>query len=296
MARTVVLIQCFNDAKELFADSKGREHEIIRVFCATKCLASWNAAEVGTTVRERCGGGGFLAYNRVAEVIVAGHSGMTAEGDNRVLMQKIVKDIIADSMKQRHRAPVMSKCPIRQIPKQESVTDLESLWNMIFFREVAELKTINQGVQQKMGAEGKKFYDIWMFEVSDNIQAVAQAYSERLAVESALANIAKCRNKETKDMLEKLLRLHCLALVRKDLGWYMVNGVIGSTKAAEGVETDFQTAVKEVVPYINDVLDGFDVPNIPQLYGPIARDYVKFNAQRDMENVEAAGQFLKGKL
>jgi len=32
-------------------------------------------------------------------IIEAGHSGMTAEGDNRVLMQKVVKDIISDMQK-----------------------------------------------------------------------------------------------------------------------------------------------------------------------------------------------------
>ncbi len=54
-----------------------------------------------------------------------------------------------------------------------------------------------------------------------------------------MANISKCKNQETKGMLEKLVRLHCLALVKKDLGWYMMNGVIGNKKAAEGVETEF---------------------------------------------------------
>jgi acyl-CoA oxidase len=93
-------MQCYNDAKDLFANPKGREHEQVRVFCATKCLSTWNTDNVSTTCRERCGGGGFLAYNRVGEQIVAAHSGMTAEGDNRVLMQKIAKDIISDTMKE----------------------------------------------------------------------------------------------------------------------------------------------------------------------------------------------------
>lgn len=42
--------------------------------------------KVATVCRERCGGGGFLKYNRVADAIEGAHSGMTAEGDNRVLM------------------------------------------------------------------------------------------------------------------------------------------------------------------------------------------------------------------
>ena len=127
LAKTVVYNLGFNDAKRLFANPTGREHEIIRVCCATKALVSWNCGEVSTICRERCGGQGFLAYNRIHEGIIGGHSGMTAEGDNRVLMQKIVKDILSDTQKERHRLPELTKCPLREIPKQSSIADLETL-------------------------------------------------------------------------------------------------------------------------------------------------------------------------
>ena len=113
LARTVVLNFGYNDAQELFANPGDRKFEQIKVFCATKCLISWHFGEAATICRERCGGGGFLSYNRVSEGIEGSHSGMTAEGDNRVLMQKVVKDILADTQKDKHRLPALSKCPIR---------------------------------------------------------------------------------------------------------------------------------------------------------------------------------------
>jgi acyl-CoA oxidase len=57
-------------------------------------MCSWNTEKVGRVCRERCGGGTYLLINRVGLVIGSGHSGMTAEGDNSVLMQKVVKDIL----------------------------------------------------------------------------------------------------------------------------------------------------------------------------------------------------------
>ena len=98
-------------AQDLFANPKGREHEQIRVFCITKCFASWNFGNVSTICRERCGGGGYLAYNRVSLGIEEAHTAMTAEGDNRVLMQKVVKDILADTATGKHRLPALTKCP-----------------------------------------------------------------------------------------------------------------------------------------------------------------------------------------
>ncbi len=105
LARTVVLNLGFNEAKEFFGNPTGRENEIIRVTCATKCIVSWNLEKVATVCRERCGGGGYTAHARIHEGIISAHSGMTAEGDNRVLMQKIVKDILSDMQKELHKVP-----------------------------------------------------------------------------------------------------------------------------------------------------------------------------------------------
>lgn len=68
---------------------------------------------------------------------------MTAEGDNRVLMQKVVKDILSDTQKKQHPMPTMSMCPKREIPTKSRVSDLETLVNLIYYREVAEIKNIS---------------------------------------------------------------------------------------------------------------------------------------------------------
>ena len=295
LARTVVINLGYNAAKDLFANPKGRENEIIRVCCAVKGLATWNLERVSTVTRERCGGGGYTAHARIAEGIAGAHSGMTAEGDNRVLMQKIVKDILADMQKDLHKAPKLTMCPKRQIPALESVTELTTLVNLVYFREIAETKAMTEALQQKIMTEGKKFYDVWMFEVSDQIQSMALAFAERFALEATMSKFhdltVGVNDVGARHVLVKVARLHCLLYVKENLGWYLVQGVI-SQKAAQGVEQDFQQAVKDLLPNVNEILEAFNVPNIPQLAPPIVRDYVKFNEQNDPDNVEAAGGFF----
>jgi len=63
--------------------------ESVALCCALKPLCSWHALETATTCRERCGGQGYLSCNRFGQIIGFGHAGVTAEGDNRVLMQKV---------------------------------------------------------------------------------------------------------------------------------------------------------------------------------------------------------------
>ena len=51
--------------------------------------------ETATTCRERCGGQGYLSVNRFGQILGFAHAGMTAEGDNRVLFQKVAKEYSA---------------------------------------------------------------------------------------------------------------------------------------------------------------------------------------------------------
>jgi acyl-CoA oxidase len=115
LAKTIVLNLGHNAGKQMFANQKGREFEIIKILCAIKTTITWHNNKLATTCRERCGGGSFLSYNQVSEVVFSSHSGMTAEGDNSVLMQKVVKDIITHVRKGIHYMPDVKDTVMKQI-------------------------------------------------------------------------------------------------------------------------------------------------------------------------------------
>jgi len=75
---------------------------------------------------------------------------MTAEGDNRVLMQKVVKDIFSDMQKKQHRMPKLTMCPVKQIPGLKSVATLEVMTNLIYHREQALTKSMAKLMQKKI--------------------------------------------------------------------------------------------------------------------------------------------------
>lgn len=60
---------------------------------------------MAATSVERCGGQGYLSCNRMSQVIAFGHSGITAEGDNCVLMQKVAKELCDMVVKGTYKLP-----------------------------------------------------------------------------------------------------------------------------------------------------------------------------------------------
>lgn len=65
-------------------------------------MVTWHSEKTSRICRERCGGASFLASNVIGMAVMGAHSGMTAEGDNSVLMQKVVKDLLAHTHRGKH--------------------------------------------------------------------------------------------------------------------------------------------------------------------------------------------------
>ena len=95
VAKTLALNMLHNYAKAAFANQKAYEDDLLIICCVDKAVMGWHAERACSLFRERTGGQGFLAANFFGEYMASAHAAITAEGDNRVLMVKVVKDLLS---------------------------------------------------------------------------------------------------------------------------------------------------------------------------------------------------------
>lgn len=115
------------------------------------------------------------------------------------------------------------------------------------------------------------------------------AYAERIHLEAAVEAYEGAKDGNAKKMLHDAIRLHCLKIVKKDLGWYLTNGII-SHEAAKAIDGDFDETVRIVATHANDWIAAFNLPQFDHLHAPINRDYVTYSGEPDFSKVEVAGK------
>ena len=212
------------------------------------------------------------------------HAGCTAEGDNRVLMVKVCKDMITNITKKGHQLPQMTQCPFRQLGKSADVTSLRSLLDLFKFRETVLFTRLiekNKNLEKTLGK-----YQVLMRETSDLMQNLSQCYGERHCLEFCIEQLGKLQNSENKNLLEKVFRLYGSDVIYRDLAFYMIEGVV-SVEASKNLSATRLQLIKDIAPKCNDLFDCMSIPK-HALYAPIANDYVKYNASPNYGEVIGA--------
>lgn len=289
LARCIVLNFGHNAAKQLFAKQDGRRHDVIKTLCVTKACVTWFGEETFRICRERCGGQSYLCAN-LGHAVLGAHSGMTAEGDNRVLMQKVVKDILVHTRNGKHKVPKVKRALVREMAQADDVCNFVCLKNLIYLKEQVETKEMMTLLQDLVVNQKRTFFEAWTTLVNDEIQSLAQSFGERFFLHSAVTVLNDdCSHAGARGILEKVISLHMLAVLEKDLDWYLLRNLI-TAKAARGVVEAKVKAVKDLMPHLNDCVESLGVHQIDSNLPVMMRDFVGFNAQRDFENFDAAGK------
>ena len=281
-----------NHAKDKYAAqhqgmSAEEKLEVMLLCCIFKTMVTWNNEQTATIGRERCGGQGYLSANSFGECITWSHAGLTAEGDNRVLMQKVSKELMTTvKLSEVKKFAALSRTPLALRPlvfgTTGNPTSQSVQTTLLKVREKFLLHSLSLKVGLKLRnvpkeQKGEAMFQTWMMEESDLVQHTAHAYGERV-VNDAMLQAIKSADPDIQGVLESLRSLYCLSRFETWMGWYLSEGLM-SPSQAQAITKRSRELCAELGSQAIELVNGFGVPE-HVLRSPIARDWVAFN-ERD---------------
>jgi len=129
--------------------------------------------------------------------------------------------------------------------------------------------------------EGKPIFDTWMMKESDNIQALATAYGENLAIREFTKILATC-NEGLRPKLTELFQLYALDRIMGDGVFFLTNGFM-SAEQSQKATNEIQRLCSELGKDALELTKGFGIPDHMH-HAPIANNWVKYN------EIENAGE------
>lgn len=268
---------------ERFANRKEEDmREIETLAAGLKSYATWFTSSTIQECREACGGKGYLAENRFADLKADSDIFTTFEGDNTVLMQLVAKGVLSDFNKELS-AGFMAMVNFAAEQFITSVRDknilarnntdeghlLDHEFQLDAFRYRERDLTISVGQRlRKLIKRGIDPYHAFL-RCQNHLLSVAEAYVERVVLEQFVEVIKQNKDTELQKTLKQLCSLYALHTIEGHKGFYLEQNYM------EGRKTQ---AVRRVVDKLckllrNDaacLVEAFGIPETC-LAAPIAK-------------------------
>jgi acyl-CoA oxidase len=117
--------------------------------------------------------------------------------------------------------------------------------------------------------DGHDQFDVFN-ECQDHVLAAARAHVDTLILEAFCRAVESCEDEGIRELLDKLRRLHALALIERERGWFFEHGRMTGPRS-KGVTRSVNRLCAELREHAELLVDAFAIPAV-QLAAPIATD------------------------
>ncbi len=286
LAKTYALDFALKYVKSRYLDHSEEDiREIEALAAGIKAITTWHTTQTIQTCREACGGNGYLAVNRFADLKADTDIFTTFEGDNTVLMQLVAKGRLSEF---RQRFSSMNFYGFVRYFGQQAATAITELNPVIIrktdaahlrsfeflqsaytFRESSLVSSVARRLKHRLD-NGMNSYDAFM-ETQTHMVTMAHAYMDSIVLNAFLQGIKNVQNPSVKNVLEKLCSLYGLSEIEANSGWYFEKGYIEASKH-KAIRREIDQLCSELMPELEGLIQAFRIPK-SCVSAPIALNY-----------------------
>lgn len=230
--------------KRFVNSSEEDMREIETLAAGLKSVATWYTSATIQNCREACGGKGYLAENRFADLKADSDIFTTFEGDNTVLMQLVAKGVLSDFNREivrggwlgmvnfaaeRFVSTLREKNFINTNNVNEShLLDSSFQLEAFQYRERDLMVSVGQRLRGYI-KRGVPPYQAFL-RCQNHMLVMAHAYVDRIILEQFIQVVEACEDKGTRCTLKRLCDLYALHTMETHKGWYLEQGVMSGNK------------------------------------------------------------------
>ncbi len=265
-------------------DVDRERRELETMAAGLKAVATWHATATIQECRECCGGLGYLAGWRFADLKADTDVFTTFEGDNTVLLQLAAKNLLTDFRDQLGELDPLGtaaffagqamqlageRTAIRELlgrladdllPGRDDDADLrerETQLELMRWRE----RHVKAGAARRLkgGLDAGRDPFAVLVDCQDHVVAVARAYVDRVVLEAFAEAVARTPAGPDRDLLDRLCDLHALSRIEAERAWFQEHGRLSSTRSKSVIRA-VNTLCAELRPDAGRLVDAFAVP------------------------------------
>nr|XP_055026359.1 acyl-coenzyme A oxidase-like protein [Misgurnus anguillicaudatus] len=236
-----------------------------------KAYSTWQNITCLQDCRECTGGMGFMMENRIPSLKCDSDVFVTFEGDNMVMLQVVVRELLAQYTKQMGNNLVMGL--IRNWTSSatdrirtsslgfsvDKVGDLTFLLKAVRYRERVLQRSLASRLHSKVEKNKEEFFMAWNA-CLHHVTTLAMAHIHRVTLEQFALAVQQCHIKEDHALLTKFCLLHGTSLVYQERGWYLEHNYL-TPNTSRQIRSQLLELCRSVKDDAVKVVADFNIPS-----------------------------------
>nr|XP_031296838.1 acyl-coenzyme A oxidase-like protein [Camelus dromedarius] len=244
-----------------------------------KAYSTWENISCLQDCRECTGGMGYMMENRISGLKCDTDVFVTFEGDNVVMLQVVVRELLAQYSKQCEERPLSSL--LRNWADSvgdklrtsflafnvDTVSNLAFLLKAVNFRERVLQRGLVARIYYKVTTKKEDFFSAWN-SCLHHIACLSLAHVHRVTLEQFSLAVRSCPDQEDQALLKKFCLLYGTKLVFQERAWYLEHKYL-TPVASMRIRSQLLDLCDSVKDDALRVISAFNIPHT-SLHSPVA--------------------------